>query len=401
MDRVILHCDANNFFASVESLFRPELKTIPMAVSNFDDRKHGVILAKNDLAKPFGIKTGESVLAALKKCPELTLVKPHRGSYGEYSRRLNAIYLRYTDLVEAASIDESYLDVTGSTTLFGSGKEIADELRRVVRDELGLTISVGVSFNKTFAKLGSDYKKPDATTVLSRETYKDLLYPLPAGAMLGVGDAAEGALAKRGLMTIGDIAAAPRETLIACMGKFGGAVWDGVQGLDNDRVRCVGEHEAPKSIGNGETFPRDIRGRQEIEIALMALTDQVAQKLRAQKMLAKTVALQIKNPSLKVISRQVTLSAPTSATGELYHAAHELIFREWNPNAPIRMLTVTLANLIEPGGEMQLSMFDEPESNEKSEKLYRAVDDIRRRFGNSALKPALLFTPLFEEGEGE
>ena len=187
MDRVILHCDANNFFASVESLARPELKTVPMAVSNSDDRRHGVILAKNDLAKPFGVKTGESVLEALKKCPDLTLVKPHRAQYGEYSRRLNALYQRYTDRVEAASIDESYLDVTDCRALFGSGEEIANALRKSAREELGLTISVGVSFNKTFAKLGSDYKKPDATTVLNRENFRQILYPLPAGAMLGVG----------------------------------------------------------------------------------------------------------------------------------------------------------------------------------------------------------------------
>ena len=189
--------------------------------------------------------------------------------------------------MEAASIDESYLDVTDCRALFGSGEEIANALRKSAREELGLTISVGVSFNKTFAKLGSDYKKPDATTVLSRENFRQILYPLPAGTMLGVGGSAEAALKRIGIHTMGDIAAVPRETLVNCLGKFGGAVWDGVMGLDRERVKCVGEYEPPKSIGNGETFPRDIRGREEIEVALMALTDSVAQRLRAHGMVAK------------------------------------------------------------------------------------------------------------------
>ena len=399
MDRVILHCDANNFFASVESLARPELKTVPMAVSNSDDRRHGVILAKNDLAKPFGVKTGESVLEALKKCPGLTLVKPHRAQYGEYSRKLNALYQRYTDRVEAASIDESFLDVTDCQALFGSGEEIANALRKSAREELGLTISVGVSFNKTFAKLGSDYKKPDATTVLSRENFRQILYPLPAGAMLGVGGAAEASLNRIGIHTMGDIAAVPRETLVACLGKFGGAVWDGVMGLDRERVKRVGEYEPPKSIGNGETFPRDIRGREEIEVALMALTDSVAQRLRAHGMVTKTVTVQIKNPSLKVISRQVALAHPTSATLALYRAARDLLLKTWHVEAPIRMLTVTLSGLSDPEDARQLSLFDDEAGEARDERLYHAVDAIRQRYGTDALKPAILLTQLFNEDD--
>lgn len=398
-DRVILHCDANNFFASVESLARPELKTIPMAVSNSDDRRHGVILAKNELAKPYGVKTGESVLEALKKCPNLTLVKPHRAQYGEYSRRLNALYQRYTDRVEAASIDESFLDVTDCRTLFGSGEEIANALRKSAREELGLTISVGVSFNKTFAKLGSDYKKPDATTILTRDNFRQLLYPLPAGAMLGVGGAAETALRRLGIHTMGDIAAAPRETLVSCLGKFGGAVWDGVMGLDREEVRRAGEYEPPKSIGNGETFPRDIRGREEIEISLMALTDSVAQRLRAHGMLARTVSIQIKNPALKVIQRQASLPFPTAATGALYRAGRDLIFRTWNAESPIRMLTVTLSGLTDPEDARQLSFFDDEVGESRESTLCRAVDDIRRRYGADALKPAILLTRLFGDDD--
>ena len=178
-DRVILHCDCNNYFASVESIYRPELRDVPMAVCGDPASRHGIILAKNEKAKKYGIKTAETIYQALKKCPNLTLVRPTRYLYGEYCRRINAIYAQYTDQVEAFSIDESWLDVTGSQNLFGTGEHIADELRRRVREELGLTISVGVSFNKVFAKLGSDYKKPDATTVISRDNYRDILFPLP------------------------------------------------------------------------------------------------------------------------------------------------------------------------------------------------------------------------------
>lgn len=227
MDRVILHCDLNSFYASVELLNRPELRRLPVAVCGDPASRHGIILAKNDPAKRFGVQTAETIWQARKKCPELILLPPHHRLYREYSRRVNAVYDEYTDLVEPFGIDESWLDVTNTLHLFGmEAPALADALRRRVRKELGLTLSVGVSFNKVFAKLGSDYKKPDATTVISRENWRELVWPLPAGDMLYVGRAAGRLLGQYGVGTIGELAACRRETLEELMGKLGGQLHD-------------------------------------------------------------------------------------------------------------------------------------------------------------------------------
>ncbi|MEG2852280.1 MAG: DNA polymerase IV, partial [Hydrogenoanaerobacterium sp.] len=185
-ERTILHCDLNGFFASVECLLRPELRTVPMAVCGDPTMRHGIILAKNELAKKYNITTAETIWQAQRKCPQLVLVQPHHDEYYKYSCLVNEIYRRYTDLVEPFGIDESWLDITGTIHLFGDGKTVADKLREVVEHELGLTISVGVSFNKIYAKLGSDYKKPNATTVISQQNYKEIVYPLPVNSLLYV-----------------------------------------------------------------------------------------------------------------------------------------------------------------------------------------------------------------------
>ena len=221
-DRVILHCDCNAFYASVECLLHPAYRDVPMAVCGDPENRHGIILAKNERAKRFGVQTAETIWQARRKCPDLVLAPPHRDQYAIYSKRVNAIYQRYTDLVEPFGIDESWLDVTGSQRLFGSGPEIADRLRAEVQRETGLTISVGVSFNKIFAKLGSDYKKPDATTVISRENYRDIVYPLSVSALLYVGKSARETLQNMRIRTIGDLAHADRKALVASLGKIGG-----------------------------------------------------------------------------------------------------------------------------------------------------------------------------------
>ena len=220
--RVIFHCDLNSFFASVELLSRPELRGVPVAVCGDPEQRHGVILAKNEPAKQRGVRTAETIWQARRKCPELVLLPPHHRLYAEYSKRINAIYYEYTDLVEPFGIDESWLDVTGSLHLFGGdARALADALRERVRRELGLTISVGVSFNKVFAKLGSDYKKPDATTVIPPDGWRELVWPLPVGSLLFVGHAAEELLGRYGVRTIGELAACKEETLDALMGKLG------------------------------------------------------------------------------------------------------------------------------------------------------------------------------------
>ena len=254
MDRTILHCDCNAYYASVECIARPELRSVPMAVCGDPESRRGIILAKNELAKGYGIVTAETVWQAKRKCPELVLVAPHREAYKEYCQKINKIYAEYTSKVEAFSIDESWLDVTGSLHLFGSGKEIADALRARIRRELNLTVSVGVSFNKVFAKLGSDYKKADATTVITRENFKDILYPLPVTDMLFVGRKTASALQKIGVTTIGALAALKRTEIAKLLGRSGELIWEYANGLDESPVREIVRPILSKVSGTASPF---------------------------------------------------------------------------------------------------------------------------------------------------
>lgn len=390
MERTILHCDCNSYFASVECISRPELKTVPMAVCGDPESRHGIILAKNDLAKRCGVSTAETIWQAKRKCPELVLVVPHHDLYEEYSEKINTIYGQYTDLVEPFGIDESWLDVTGTLYRFGSGKEIADTLRRRIREELGLTISVGVSFNKIFAKLGSDYKKPDATTCITRETYQSMFWPLPAQDMLFVGSTTAQRLSGMGINTIGDIARAGREQLKSLLGRSGETVWEYAMGLDNSPVRRQDQSEPPKSIGNSTTFAHDLSGRQEICAGLLMLSDQAASRLRKHGLYCSTVQIQIKDPRLTTISRQQKLKAPSNVTHDIYEAAVALADKSWSMSAPVRLLSVTCAGLSDCCTEQMTLIGDTTEEKLKNTKLDRAMDSIRSRYGKSAISYARL-----------
>ena len=270
-DRVILHCDCNGFFASVEMLSRPELAGVPMAVAGDPESRHGIILAKNELAKGYGVKTAETIWQAKKKCPGLVLVPPHHQRYHEISRRVNQIYLDYTDLVDPFGIDESFLDVTGSMHLFPfTPRELADVIRARVRSEIGITISVGVSCCRVFAQLGSDYKKPDATTVIDRENFKEIVYPLPVSDMLFVGRRTAEQLRALGVLTVGDLAAADPVRLTALLGEAGGTLWRYANGNDHEPVGSYYARKRPKSVGNGMTFRRNIVGEGEIRAGAAA-----------------------------------------------------------------------------------------------------------------------------------
>lgn len=387
-ERTILHCDCNSFYASVESLERPELRAVPMAVCGDPKSRHGIILAKNELAKGFGVRTAETVGQALKKCPQLTLVPPHRERYERVSRLINAIYGAYTDQVEPFSIDESWLDVTGSLHLFGTGEQIAHELRRRVREEVGVTISVGVSFNKIFAKLGSDYRKPDATTVITRENFRQILWPLPAEAMMFVGHAAAEALAGAGIRTIGDMAAAGKERLRAVLGSAGETLWTYAMGLDGSRVRRADETPPPRSIGCGTTFSHDLAGERALRAGLLPLCERVGARLRAHKLYCTTVQVQIRDPFFKTVSRQQRLPAPTSVTRELYEAAAALVLRQCGGGAPVRMLTVTATGLTDCCAAQMRLIGDGTEAHLRGERLDSALDGIRARFGEDAIAPA-------------
>ena len=393
MDRTILHCDCNGFFASVECLFHPEFKNVPMAVCGDPESRHGIILAKNEPAKKFGIRTAETVWQAKKKCPELVLAATRFQEYRKFCHEINQIYLRYTDLVEPFSIDESWLDVTASRELFGDGPKIADELRAAVRKETGLTISVGVSFNKVFAKMGSDYKKPDATTVIGREDYKRILFPLPVSALLFCGSKSEELLAGIGIHTVGGLAASSRPLVVSRLGKIGGQLYDYANGRDESAVLSFGAVREVKSVGNSITFRRDLVGTEDIRRGVAALADSVAARLRKQGVRCWGVQVGIKNPSLKSISRQKTLPYPTHLAKDLSAAAMKLIGASWNPLAPIRLLSLTGINLVpEDSSGEQLCFFggDDTDARDREEKLEAALDTIRDKFGKSAVSSASL-----------
>ncbi len=387
MDRVILHCDCNGFFASVECALNPELKDVPMAVGGDQEARHGIILAKNELAKKYNIQTAETIYSAKKKCPNLVIVPPRHGLYEEYSQRVNAIYAEYTDLVEKFGIDESWLDVTGSQKLFGSGKEIADTLRKRVREEIGITISVGVSFNKVFAKLGSDYKKPDATTVISRENFKEIVYPLSVKDLLFVGKRTAETLSKMRINTIGDLANANEETLCKALGKQGETIYRYARGEDDSPVDPHVNDEV-KSVGNGMTFRRDLYGERDIFCGITHLSESIAARMRRKGVKCTVVQVTIKNPDLVSIQRQEKLDHPTNLAKEIAQKAMELVRRNWNMSSPIRMLTVTGGGIVCEDGQCQLSFFEETVQDPKQEKLEKALDSIRSKYGKDAVQNA-------------
>lgn len=383
-DRIILHADCNSYFASVESIDHPEWKLVPMAVCGDPELRHGIILAKNELAKAYHIQTAETIYSAKKKCPDLLLVPAHHEKYKSVCERINAIYEGYTDLVERFSIDESFLDVTGSRHLFGSGKEIADELRRRIRAEIGVTVSVGVSFNKTFAKMGSDYKKPDATTVISRENYKGLLWPLPIGELLFVGKSGASVLQDHGILTIGDLAQADPASISSFFGKTGTHLQQAARGEDLSPVLPTGYEEQPKSISHNVTFDHDLTDPTEVLAGLTLISDQVGTRLRRKKLFASVVQIQIKDTSLKVINRQKQLAQYTCNTRLIRDTAVRLLRENWPEGMPIRMLSVGVTGLSLDGSQ-QLDLFMDTAKAEKAQRLDEAVDSIRAKYGKQSI----------------
>lgn len=390
-NRAILHCDCNNFYASVELLKYPELRDKPVAVAGDPEGRHGIILAKNMAAKRLGVKTAETIWQAKHKCPGLILLPPHHDEYEDMSRRINAIYQGYTDQVEPFSVDESWLDVTGSYRLFGDGRQIADALRKRIREELGVTISIGVSDNRWWAKMGSDYKKPDATTVITRENVAELLYPLPVRDMLFVGESAAEVLVRHGVVNIGQLAAADPAALQRWLGKHGESLHQMVNGVDNVPIRRWGESEAVKSVGNSMTYSHDLVGRDAWHAGLMPLCDSVGARLRTQHLKCRTVTVHVRDTSFKTISRQRTLPIPTNLTRQLFQEALGILEGCWPPEKPIRLLSVTASSLCgeDEAIPAQLSFLTEVTPDDpRQARLEQAIDGVRLRFGKKAVRPA-------------
>ena len=388
-ERVILHCDLNSFFASVELLDKPTLRDVPVAVCGDPKSRHGIILAKNEPAKKMGVKTAETLWQARKKCPALVLLPPHHRLYEEYSRRVNEIYDRFTDLVEPFGIDESWLDVTGSLHLFGGdGKALADRIRATIREETGLTVSVGVSFNKVFAKLGSDMKKPDATTVIPAEGWQSMVWPLPLGDMLFAGRTATETLRKYGVETVGQLAACDPALPEQLLGKMGLQLWQYANGMDKSPVKPRHAAEPVKSVGNGTTFPQNLVRWEQLRAGLLPLCDSVATRLRQQGLYAGGVSLSIKDASFKTVSRQIRLDAPTHLMRDIHRTAIQLAGQLWKPPTPVRAMTVTALYVTEDGDAFrQLDLLGgaAQERSQRQEKLEGTMDAIRRKYGRGAI----------------
>ncbi len=390
MDRVILHVDMNNFFASVECADRPELWQQPVAVAGDVQARHGIILAKNQVAKAYGVQTGESIAEARRKCPRIVLLPPHMDRYRQISDKARAIYAQYTDRVESFGIDECWLDVTGNGRLWGEeyGEAIAHEIRCRIKAELGVTVSVGVSFNKIFAKMGSDYKKPDAVTVISRENFRELLWPLPVGDLIFVGRSTVQKLWYMQIRTVGDLARAEPERLDAALGKCGLMAWNFANGMDGSPVLLDGQEYPIKSIGNSTTTPVDMVTRRDAEIVLAQLCQSVATRLRESDMRCTTVKLSLRSTDLSWKQRQKGTVA-TCLENDLWREAMAL-YDACHDGRPLRSIGVTACNLIE-NGERQLCMFDGDTCRHAAlESLGGVLDGLRARYGARAVRRGLL-----------
>lgn len=358
MDRIILHADLNSFFASVELLSRPDLRSVPMAVAGDAEQRRGIILAKNELAKACGVKTAETIWQARKKCPGLQLVPPDHLKYQHYSELARELFCRLTDRVESFGLDEAWMDVTGSTSLFGDGRAMADWLRQQMKDELGLTCSVGVSFTKVFAKLGSDMKKPDATTVISRDNYQQLVWPLPVSQLLFVGAVTERRLRQVGIKTIGDLARCEQSLLKQWLGRHGPELWLEANGRGDDQVAFSNEHHAVKSIGNSTTTAHDLTDNEMVKLVIYQLSDQVASRLRAEKMKARTIQITIRDNQFRTIDRQMQLPRASDLAAEIAPLAMNLFAANYSWQHPVRNLGVRATDLESEGELQQMTLQD-------------------------------------------
>lgn len=377
MKRCVLHIDCNKFYASVECLYRPELRNKPMAVGGDPENRHGIILTKNEIASKYGLTVGEPLWKARQKCPDLVVVPPNYPLYLRFSALARKIYEDYSEFIEPFGLDECWLDVTGSEK---SGEEIAHEIRKRVKSQLGITVSVGVSFNKVFAKLGSDYKKPDAVTVIDESNYKDIAWILPCGDLLMVGRSAQKKLNAYGINTIGDLADTDVAVLKSLFGKNGEMLHSFANGTECSPVRHKDEISDVKSVGNSTTAPRDLVNEEDVKTVFRVLCESVSTRLREKGLKGRVVTIYVRDKELSSFSRQMKIPANTDISTEIFYYAMKLFCTNYFWNKPIRSLGVSVSDF-----DVAYEQFDfekTVENREKQERLETAVDSLRRRFGN-------------------
>lgn len=400
-ERIILHCDMNNFYASVELLDYPQYRNLPVAICGDPKSRHGIILAKNNLAKEKNIQTAETIWQARSKCPELILLPPNHEKYALYSKKINEIYCQYTDLVEPYSIDESWLDVTSSPIFSNEdyknkGMLIASEIQRRLNEELNLDASIGISFNKVFAKMGSEYKKPHGITQIDYDNFKKLVWPLPVNELFYAGRQTVSRLHDLNIYTIGELAKAQKSILQNALGRQGVFLQKCALGMDTSPVAYYYQDRDVKSIGHGETFSYNLTNEEEIETAIKRLSDRVCSRLRRKNIFAGGVKIDIKDPNFNLTSRQKILDNPTSSTPVLARESIYLLKSNWKQNAhgefaPIRLISVTAINLLREGESIheQLTFdFNAEEKDKirnKHKKIDNIIDELRDKFGDDSI----------------
>lgn len=381
-NRTILHCDVNNFFASVECISRPELKDKPVAVSGNPETRTGIILAKNEIAKKFGVKTGDAIFEAKQKCPDLICLPPHHSLYEKISKQIIEIYYDYTDTVESFGIDECWLDVTSSTKLLGTGKEIADKIRQRVFDEIGVTISVGVSFSKLFAKLGSDYKKPFATTEISKDNYKEIVYPLPVDSVIGIGRRSIIKLEKMNVKTLGDYVKLPDSELKLKFGINGVLLKQKLLGYDFDEVIDNNLKPEVKSVGNGTTTIVDIISRDETSSLIQFLSEKISKRLEEKKLAGQTIHISIKTSDFKHFSRSESYFELLQTQEDISKHAMSLLDSFWKYDTKIRAIRISVSNLKCLDSPTQISFFEE----NKTKNIEKTINEIKRKYGKNIIE---------------
>lgn len=383
--RVVLHCDINHCYAQIEEMKVPELRKVPMAVGGHETTRHGIILAKNDLAKEYHIKTGDSLREAYAKCPQLVVIPPNYDEYLYYSEKVKDIYRKYTDRVESFGLDEAWIDVSASSKIYGSGEAIAREIKKKVYEQLGLTISVGVSFNKVFAKLGSDMIKPDGLVVIDEENYQRLVWPLPVEELIYIGRATKRKLNEFGIKTIGDLAVFRADLIESRMGKVGLMIHEFANGIDDKSVAFIGYQDEAKSVGNGITTIRDMHSLKDVELVFRVLAESVASRLREMGVQGQVVTIGLRDNELHGLSRQRKLAEPTCLADEILAMAMQLTREHYSFILPLRSISLTMSDLQKPSAVEQLSFFTD-HGKIKQRVLDETVDAIRSRYGFTKIK---------------
>lgn len=391
MGRTILHSDANCFYASVEHLHHPELEGKPIAVGGDPESRHGIVLTADYIAKKRGVKTGMALWQAKQVCPELTFISPRMDLYLRFSRMAHEIYGDYTDLQEPYGIDESWLDVTASASVKGDGYKIAEEISNRMKKELGITVSIGVSYNKIFAKLGSDYKKPDAITTMYKNEFQSKAWALPVSDLLYVGRSTNQKLARFGIKTIGDLARSDEKMLNLQLGKMGSILWSFANGYDDSPVKVENTHAPIKSVGNSTTTPRDLLTDEDVKLVLYMLSESVASRLRKNGFRCRVVEISVRDNELYSFTRQHKIRNATNITGEIAEEAYRIFKENYTWHKPIRSVGVRGADLVKDNYWEQIDLFSSMEKREKMMKMDGAVDDLRRRFGYFCIQRGIMY----------